>query len=128
MIGPKNLRIGRLGEDIAVKYLKSRDFEIIERNYLRKWGEIDIICKKANIIHFVEVKTVSQVTGTQSGSDWYRPEDNFHNNKALRMKRIIETYIDEKDLNNDYRVDLITVKVNEIEAKARITFFDDVIL
>jgi Holliday junction resolvase-like predicted endonuclease len=95
---------------------------------LRKWGEIDIICKKANIIHFVEVKTVSQVTGTQSGSDRYRPEDNFHNNKALRMKRIIETYIDEKDLNNDYRVDLITVKVNEIEAKARITFFDDVIL
>lgn len=128
MNSPINLRIGKLGEDIAARFLKDKGFDIIERNFLRKWGEIDIVCKKANIVHFVEVKTVSQGTYSQSDADEYRPEDNFHKNKVIRMKRVIETYIDENDLEEDYCVDLITVKVNERQVTARVNMYDDVIL
>jgi Holliday junction resolvase-like predicted endonuclease len=52
-------KTGDLGEDVAVMFLMKQGFSIIERNYLRKWGEIDIIAKKAGKLYFVEVKTVS---------------------------------------------------------------------
>ena len=37
-----------------------RGFKIIERNYLKKWGEIDIVAVKNRKYYFVEVKTVSR--------------------------------------------------------------------
>ena len=42
----QHIRIGRIGEDIACRYLRSKGYEIIERNFRKKWGEIDIVCKK----------------------------------------------------------------------------------
>ena len=52
-------KIGRLGEDIAIKYLQNKGFLVIGQNYLKKCGEIDIIAKKDRVLHFIEVKTVS---------------------------------------------------------------------
>ena len=52
-------KLGDIGENIACDFLKRRGFEIIERNYLRKWGEIDIVARKRNVIRFVEVKSVN---------------------------------------------------------------------
>lgn len=53
-------KIGQIGEDCACKYLEKCGFKILERNYLKKWGEIDIVAKKGNKLHFVEVKSVSR--------------------------------------------------------------------
>lgn len=53
-------KIGQIGEDCACEYLEKNSYKIIERNYLKKWGEIDIIAKKGSKIHFVEVKAVSR--------------------------------------------------------------------
>ena len=51
-----------MGEKIAGRFLQSKGFEIVSWNYLKPWGEIDIIVRKKRKIHFIEVKTVS-VTG-----------------------------------------------------------------
>ncbi len=58
-------KTGDLGEEIAVMFLMKQGFSIVERNYLRKWGEIDIVAKKDGTLYFVEVKTVS--CGTRGG-------------------------------------------------------------
>lgn len=47
----------RLGEDIAAKYLKKKEYKIIERNFRKGYGEIDIIAVKDDILVFIEVKT-----------------------------------------------------------------------
>ena len=52
-----NKIIGNYGEDIAVKFLQKNKYKIIERNFLCKCGEIDIIAKDKNILVFVEVKS-----------------------------------------------------------------------
>ena len=55
----KTVEIGRLGEDIAVKFLKNNNYRIIDRNVHVSHNEIDIIAKDKNYIVFVEVKTRS---------------------------------------------------------------------
>ena len=50
-------KIGDLGENLCVKHLVKHGFKILDRNYQKKWGEIDIVAKKSGIIHFIEVKT-----------------------------------------------------------------------
>jgi len=58
-----NKKIGKLGEDIGVKYLKNKGYKILDRNFEKrvvsmKFGEIDIIAKKDKTIIFCEVKTL----------------------------------------------------------------------
>ena len=54
-----SIKSGKVGECIAVKFLENKGFEIIEQNYRKKYGEIDIIAQKGKILHFIEVKSVS---------------------------------------------------------------------
>lgn len=49
--------IGKIGEDFTAEYLKRNGCEILCRNFTIKGGEIDIIAKKGDLIHFVEVKS-----------------------------------------------------------------------
>ncbi|MEW6227578.1 MAG: YraN family protein [Bacillota bacterium] len=49
--------LGVRGEDIAVRHLESLGFEILERNFRCKAGEIDVVARKGNLVAFVEVKT-----------------------------------------------------------------------
>lgn len=58
--------IGKIGEDLACEMLRKEGFKVIDRNYLKKWGEIDIVAIKGKKVHFVEVKTVSRDTFDQN--------------------------------------------------------------
>ncbi|MBE6903432.1 MAG: YraN family protein [Ruminococcaceae bacterium] len=55
-------KLGDFGENRAQAFLKKNGFEIIERNFRTNFGEIDIIAKKENVFHFIEVKTRNQST------------------------------------------------------------------
>ncbi|MCF0243029.1 MAG: YraN family protein [Treponema sp.] len=57
-----NKTTGSEGENRAYDYLKSKDFEIIARNWRIKGGEIDLIAKKGETIVFFEVKTLPNAT------------------------------------------------------------------
>lgn len=48
---------GQTGENLAATYLLELGYIIVERNYRTRWGEIDIIARSGNTIHFFEVKT-----------------------------------------------------------------------
>lgn len=53
----RNKNLGKLGEELATNYLKSLKFTIIERNFHRRYSEIDIVAKEGETLVFVEVKT-----------------------------------------------------------------------
>lgn len=48
--------IGRKYENMAVRYLMENGYDIIERNYQNRYGEIDIIAGKEGILVACEVK------------------------------------------------------------------------
>ncbi len=48
---------GSLGEKIAVEYLRKQGYKILEQNFSKRWGEIDIIAIDGDTLVFVEVKT-----------------------------------------------------------------------
>jgi putative endonuclease len=128
-------KLGDIGENIACEFLRRRGFEIVERNYLRKWGEIDIVAKKSGLMHFVEVKSVTHacpLTPERSdggrGTSNYRPEDNMHPWKLKRLARAMQTYLLEKKLDCDWQLDLITVKINEKTRKARVEIVENIII
>ena len=127
-------KLGDIGENIACDYLINHGFEVLDRNYLRKWGELDIVVKKSNIIHFIEVKSVSCVTlpidvTHITSKDAYRPEENVHPQKLRRLARAIQTYILEKRLDNlDWQLDIVTVKIDRTNRKARVEMLENIII
>lgn len=128
--------IGRLGEDISVKYLENIGYSVICRNYLKKCGEIDIIAQKAKILHFIEVKTVSCEKSAQLDTnvtretDLYRPEDNIHPSKLKRLARTIQVYLLEKHREGEpeWVFGAITVKIEMVNRRAKIRFFENIVL
>lgn len=57
----KRHEIGKLGEDLACKYLQNKGYKILERNFEAKQGEIDIIALDKEELVFIEVKTRSNI-------------------------------------------------------------------
>lgn len=125
-------RIGRIGEDTACKFLMKQGFSIIERNYWKKWGEIDIIAQKAKKLHFVEVKTVSRENLAEEVTreiDSYQPEENVHPAKLKRLGRTIQTYLLEKDLEDgDWQFDVLAVFLDVKNKQARVRLTENVVL
>lgn len=113
-------RIGDQGEEFVARNYLSKGFEILERNYLRKWGELDIVAEKESVLHFIEVKTVSREMNhrfvNHETSDEYRPEDNVHQYKLHRLRRIIQTYLEERGLSTyddiEWQFDLAVVYIS----------------
>ena len=60
-MGSDNLKKGRIGEQIACEYILSRGYQILERNFRLKIGEIDIIATKDNLLVIIEVKSRSNI-------------------------------------------------------------------
>jgi len=129
-LGKKN-QIGAFGEEIAAKYLKKHGFSILETNYLKKWGEIDIVARGTAKICFVEVKTVSYETKlalqTAVAHGTWRPEENVHFSKIKRLHRAIESWNLENNYSGDWEIDVIAVRVVPREKYATVKYLPNVI-
>ena len=97
---------GKYFELKAIDYLKDNEFEIIEVNYFaKKLGEIDIIAKKNDVYHFIEVK---------SGKN-FEAIYNITQQKLYKLYRSIDLYIKHKNLDVSYSVDAIIFSGEELE-------------
>ncbi len=127
MATTKKRKIGDLGEGIVCRYLENKGFEVIDRNYLRPWGELDIVAQKGNQIHFVEVKSVTREPGRGAG---YRPEENMHAQKLHRLHRAIQTYMLQKRMSEEtpWQIDLACVYISLVNRQARVEIIENIVL
>ncbi len=94
---------GRMGEKIAVKYLKSIDFDIISTNYRTSFGEIDIIARDKEYIVFIEVKF-------RKRSECGFPREAVGKFKQKNIIKTAYNFIMENNLSNiDFRFDVIEI-------------------
>lgn len=110
-----NIEKGRLGENEASKYLISKGYKIIDRNYRTRIGEIDIIAQKFQTLIFVEVKT-------RTNTNYGFPYEAVNRRKMDKILKTSLVYIQQNSLNNyQIRYDIIEVflykkiKINHIE-------------
>lgn len=98
-----NYEKGRMGEKIAVKYLRSRDFDIISTNYRTSFGEIDIIARDKEYIVFIEVKF-------RKRSEYGFPRESVGKFKQKNIVKTAYNFIMENNLSNiDFRFDVIEI-------------------
>ena len=129
-------KTGRIGEDLACVFLEKRGYEIKERNYRKKWGEIDIVAKKGGALHFVEVKTVVdknknvETSGFTSAKDQFRPEENVHPWKLKRLSRAIQTYLLDRRITErtKWQFDVVVVRLHLATKRAKVKMLDNIIL
>ena len=135
-------QIGDLGESLACRFLENKGYKIVERNYLKPYGEIDIIAKKGKETVFIEVKSVTRPyrrgtsqagTGNEADvtheTDSYRPEDNLHLWKLKRLTRAINSYLLENKIEEgDWRFDVVIVYLSPKTKKAEIKHIEGIVL
>ncbi len=112
-MGLKEYLSGILGENKACAFLKKQGFNILQRNFHSKFGEIDIIAKKGEILHFIEVKF------TQNN---YEAAERLDSKKYQKLLKTIEFYRIKKGDESDFQLDLIVIKQDKIELLENISF------
>lgn len=109
---------GNQGEEMAAKWLTDHGYQLIERNNSTKYGELDIIASKNNILIFVEVKF-------KQTEDFGTPEEMIGRNKLMQVKRTAEMYLltnpDIAKSFERYQIDAICI----VEETERITHYEN---
>jgi putative endonuclease len=94
--------LGKLGEELAVEFLRKNGYEIMETNWTFQKAEIDIIAKKENTLAIVEVKTRSSI-------EFGLPQDFVKPKKIQLLVKAVDAYVIEKDLDINVRFDIIAI-------------------
>lgn len=103
---------GNLAEERACEFLRNSHYSIIDRNYYSRFGEIDIIALKDEVIHFIEVK---------SAPLYEQAAGNITPAKLNRIIRTAELYLMQRQLDTDYVIDGVIVTPEAVEIVENIT-------
>lgn len=114
-----NRQTGNLGEDIATKALIEKGFEIVERNFSNRFGEIDIIAKDKGVLVFVEVKS-------KTGIVYGRPEDMITPSKLSKIRHMGMLYMQGKNLL--CRIDVVAIIFSSHNEVVSLTHYENVCL
>jgi putative endonuclease len=103
---------GKRGEDLAHRYLQSKGYTIIGRNYRTRGGtaEVDLIARDGDTVVFVEVKT-------RATDRFGAPEEAVDREKRRRIVRAASDFLFRTDWNRDrVRFDIVSVLFGETES------------
>ncbi|VAY86377.1 Predicted endonuclease distantly related to archaeal Holliday junction resolvase [hydrothermal vent metagenome] len=103
---------GLIAEEKAANYLINKNFRVIDRNFYTKFGEIDIIAIKDNILYFVEVKS----------GDTFEPIYNITQAKLDKITKSIYVFLATKKLDIPYNISSIVIHKKNLDFIENITF------
>ena len=114
-----NRTIGAFGEDLAINFLIRKNHTLIERNFRKRNGEIDIITKFKDIIVFTEVKTRYTLR-------YGLPCEAVDYKKQNKIKSIASYFIHINKLYNiNIRFDVIQIFLNTYDDNYKIIYIED---
>lgn len=98
-------------EKLACDYLIKLGFEVVERNFYSKYGEVDIIVMKNKTLHFVEVKS----------GERFEPIYAVTPKKIAKIIKTIECFLLQHNLDTSYCIDALICKNGDFEWIENIT-------
>ena len=108
-------QIGKRGEDLAVEFLERNNYNILERNYRNRIGEIDIIAKDGGVLCFIEVKT-------RTSDSFGFPEEAISRAKQRKISQTVLAYLKAHKISEeDFRFDSIAVMLKVPDEHAKIS-------
>jgi len=110
--------LGKKGEDIASKFLEISGFEVVERNYVCPLGEIDIVAKKDEIRHFVEVKS-------RANLDYGKPPEVVNIFKQRKVRMLANYYMMVNRHEDDAVCDIVGVVYDPINRKYSVSSIEN---
>ena len=110
---------GNKCEKYAADYLITKGYQIVARNFRCGIGEIDIICRKASLMIFIEVKA-------RQNNIYGEPYEAVTKKKQQTIRRVAEYYINsQKTEGFDFRFDVLSVKLIPRGAEATVEHIID---
>lgn len=110
---PQQIRLGKLGEDIACVFLSKKGYKILQRNFKARYGELDIIALYENTLVFIEVKTR---TNLRFGT----PEEAITPRKLHELIQTAQYYVLlHPELPKLLRIDVIGIMMDEISEQVQ---------
>lgn len=115
-------KIGNLGEDIAAGFFESDGYQVLDRNYHSRYGELDLVLKKDNTLVFAEVKT-------RSSDAFGLPEASVTPGKFEKICNTGLIWLQEHpDEPDEWRVDVIAIQLDRARQVRDIHHFINVVL
>ena len=117
-----HIALGKRAEQLANRYLKERNFRILDTNWSRPWGELDIVAKLGDDIHFIEVKGERMRV---AGFEAYRRANERKLRKVVLTAR---TWLAQHNFpaQTPWQIDIVAVTILEHAGHAKITHFKNV--
>ena len=95
--------LGKLGEELALQFLKKNGYRIVMRNYVCKLGEMDIIAQEKDTLAFIEVKTRTSTT-------FGPPQLAVNPAKQMQLSKVALSFLKEKRLEDvKARFDVVAI-------------------
>jgi putative endonuclease len=118
--------VGKLGEDLARKFLEEKGYKILEQNYKTRWAEIDLVAQKSEgflgkpKLVFVEVRT-------KVGEQWGAPEDTLNRQKLWKVLQNAKAYPAFRDWKGPCQIDAVCIVLNNNFSVSRLTHHENIV-
>lgn len=113
-------KLGSAGEGIARRHLEGLGYALREANYRCRWGEVDLVMERADALVFVEVRT-------KRSSAFGTPEESVTAAKRRRLSATAFHYLQERELDVPFRIDLVAVAMSARGVVERVTHLENVV-
>ncbi len=118
--------VGKLGEDLARKYLEKEGYKILEQNYKTKYAEIDLVAEKSSGI-FGQKKLVFVEVRTKVGENFGSPEDTLNKRKLWKVMKNSLSYTAFKKWQGACQIDAVCIVLKPDLSVSRLTHHENVV-
>lgn len=114
--------LGLVAEEYVAQYLESKGYQILDRNFRKPWGELDLVAEKEGVVIFVEVKASKMETLG------FEPEVRGSHDKLKKVVRTARTYLAEKCYPSyqPWQVDLVAVVLDQSRNTLKIRHYKNI--
>lgn len=107
--------VGKIGEDLARKYLEEKGYKILEQNYKTRFAEIDLVAEKSEgFLGMAKPKLVFVEVRTKVGEQFGSPEDTINKAKLWKVLQNSKSYMSFKKWDGACRIDAICIVLNPL--------------